>query len=148
MEIKINKEICEYKEALFFGLSARQFLCSVLAVAVASGIYFGLKGIIGRETASWLCMVAAAPIAAMGFFRYNGLTAEKLLFAIIKSEILYARRRVYKADNYYLDLLNMETGKKVKICAKDVKEQHCKRKGAAKGAKKRAGVHSHRKNLR
>lgn len=111
MEIKINKEICEYKEALFFGLSARQFLCSVLAVALAAGIYFGLKGIIGRETASWLCMVAAAPIAAMGFFRYNGLTAEKLLFAIIKSEILYAKRRVYKADNYYLDLLNMEPGK-------------------------------------
>ncbi len=87
MEIKINKEICGYNEALFFGLSTRQFLCSALAVAAAAGIYFGLKGIIGRETASWLCMVAAAPIAAMGFFRYNGLTAEKLLFAIIKSEI-------------------------------------------------------------
>ena len=75
MEIKINKEICGYNEALFFGLSTRQFLCSVLAVGAAAGIYFGLKGVIGRETASWLCMVAAAPIAAMGFFRYNGLTS-------------------------------------------------------------------------
>ncbi len=120
----------------------------MLAVAAAAGIYFGLKGIIGRETASWLCMVAAAPIAAMGFFRYNGLAAEKLLFAIIKSEILYAKRRVYKADNYYLDLLGMEQRKQVKICAKDIKEQHCKRKGAAQGAKKRAGIHPHRKNIR
>lgn len=148
MEIKINKEICGYNEALFFGLSTRQFLCSVLAVAAAAGIYFGLKGIIGRETASWLCMVAAAPIAAMGFFRYNGLTAEKLLFAIIKSEILYAKRRVYKADNYYLDLLNMEPGKKVKICAKDLKKQHCKRKNAAESAKKHTGIYSNRKNIR
>lgn len=148
MEIKINKEICGYNEALFFGLSTRQFFCSVLAVATAAGIYFGLKGIIGRETASWLCMVAAAPIAAMGFFRYNGLTAEKLLFAIIKSEILYAKRRVYKADNYYLDLLHMEPKKKVKICAKNFKKQHCKRKDAAKSAKKRTGIYSHRKNIR
>ena len=77
MEIKINKEICGYNEALFFGLSTRQFLCSVLAVGAAAGIYFGLKGVIGRETASWLCMVAAAPIAAMGFFRYNGLTSSR-----------------------------------------------------------------------
>lgn len=148
MEIKINKEICSYNEALFFGLSTRQFLCSVLAVAAAAGIYFGLKGIIGKETASWLCMVAAAPIAAMGFFRYNGLPAEKLVIAIFKSEILYAKRRVYKADNYYLDLLNMEPRKKVKLCAKDFKKQHSKRKNAAKGAKKRTSVHSHRKNLR
>ncbi len=49
MEIKINKEICGYNEALFFGLSTRQFLCSALAVAAAAGIYFGLKGIIGRN---------------------------------------------------------------------------------------------------
>ena len=48
MEIKINKEICGYNEALFFGLSTRQFLCSALAVAAAAGIYFGLKGIIGK----------------------------------------------------------------------------------------------------
>ena len=32
MEIKINKEIRAYRETLFFGLSTRQFICSVLAV--------------------------------------------------------------------------------------------------------------------
>lgn len=85
MEIKINKEICAYNEALFFGLSTRQFLCSIAAVATAVGIYFGLKNVIGKETASWLCMVAASPIAAMGFFKYNGLTAEKLIWTIVKA---------------------------------------------------------------
>ena len=29
MEIKINKEIRAYRETLFFGLSVRQFICSV-----------------------------------------------------------------------------------------------------------------------
>ena len=53
-------------------------------------------------------MIAALPVAAMGFFKYNSLTAEQLFWAIIKSEIIYAGRRVYKADNYYLYLLHTE----------------------------------------
>ncbi len=32
MEIKINKEIRDYKENIFFGLSLRQFICSILAI--------------------------------------------------------------------------------------------------------------------
>ena len=47
----------------------RQFICSVLAVAAAVGMYFGLKDILGKETVSWLCIVGAAPIAAAGFFK-------------------------------------------------------------------------------
>ena len=43
MEIKINKEIRAYRETLFFGLSVRQFICSVLAVGAAVGLYFGLN---------------------------------------------------------------------------------------------------------
>ena len=148
MEIKINKEICQYNESLFFGLSTRQFVCSVMAVATAVGIYFGLKNIIGKETASWLCMVAASPIAAMGFFKYNGLTAEKLIWVIIKSEILYAGRRVYKSDNYYLDLWNRKPKKKVKFHVKNFKKQYFKRKRSNKNTKKRASVHSNRKNIR
>jgi len=31
MEINVNKEICSYKEAVFFGLTTRQFVCSVAA---------------------------------------------------------------------------------------------------------------------
>ena len=34
MEIKIPKEVRQHKETIFFGLSVRQFVCAVLAVAV------------------------------------------------------------------------------------------------------------------
>ena len=37
MEVKINKEIRNYTESMFFGLSMRQFLFSVLACGVAVG---------------------------------------------------------------------------------------------------------------
>ena len=53
MEIKINKEIRAYRETLFFGLSTRQFICSVLAVGVAVGLYFSLSRVLDRETVSW-----------------------------------------------------------------------------------------------
>ena len=43
MEIKINKEIKEYNETMFFGLSVRQFIFAILACGAAVGIYFGCR---------------------------------------------------------------------------------------------------------
>ena len=43
MEIKIPKEIREYRESIFFGLTTRQFICSLLALGVAVGVYFLLQ---------------------------------------------------------------------------------------------------------
>ena len=40
MEVKVPKEIRDYQESIFFGLSTRQFLCSLLAVGVAVGHLF------------------------------------------------------------------------------------------------------------
>ena len=48
MEIKIPKEVRAHKETIFFGLSARQFICAVLAVAVAVGVYFLIKHVVGK----------------------------------------------------------------------------------------------------
>ena len=77
MEVKINKEIRNYTESMFFELSLRQFLFSVLACGVAVGLFFLLRRHFGTETRSWLCILGAAPFAAMGFVRYNGMTAEQ-----------------------------------------------------------------------
>lgn len=99
MEIKINKEIKDYQESMFFGLSARQFICSVVAVGVAVGAYFGLGKFLGKETVSWLCILCAAPFAAAGFFKYNGMTFERFIVAFIRSEFLCSGKRVYKSEN-------------------------------------------------
>ena len=112
MEIKINKEIRNYKETIFFGLSMRQFVCAVLAVGVAVALYFGMSRIADRETVSWVCIVGAAPIAAAGFFHYNGLTLEKFLWAWFKSEFLMAGNRVWKSENYYLEAVQSEVKKR------------------------------------
>ena len=57
MEVKINREIRNYTESMFFGLSLRQFIFSVLACAVAVGLYFLLKPYLGTETVSWVCIL-------------------------------------------------------------------------------------------
>lgn len=82
MEIKINQEIKEYNETMFFGLSVRQFIFAILACASAVGIYFGCRSFMGTETLSWVCMLGAAPFAALGFIKYNGMTAEKIAKAL------------------------------------------------------------------
>ncbi|MBO5421206.1 MAG: PrgI family protein [Clostridia bacterium] len=77
MEVKINREIGDYTESVYFGLSLRQFIFSILACGVAVGLYFLLKPLFGIETLSWVCILGAAPFAAIGFFSWHGMTAEK-----------------------------------------------------------------------
>lgn len=101
MEIKINKEIKEYNETMFFGLSVRQFIFAVLSCGAAVGIYFGCRSFLGEETLSWLCMLGAAPFAALGFIRYNGMYAEQIVRAWIRSEILMPRYLAFTGKNEY-----------------------------------------------
>ena len=54
MEVKINREIRNYTESMFFGLSFRQFVFSLVAIAVAVALYFVLKPYVGTETVSWI----------------------------------------------------------------------------------------------
>lgn len=129
MEIKVNKEIRNYKESIFFGLSFRQFSCSALALCAAIGVYFGLRNILDKETVSWLCIVCAAPVAVTGFFQYNGLNFEKFVWAVIKSEFLMSGVRLYKSRNIYYELLeevkrNDRTEKKHKKSAEQRKIQN------------------------
>ena len=79
LEVKINKEIRNYTESMFFGLSMRQFLFSVLACGVAVGLFFLLRGRFETETLSWMCVLGALPFAMMGFIRYNDMTAEQFV---------------------------------------------------------------------
>ena len=100
MEIRINKEIKDYHESLFMGLSMRQFMCSLGAVGAAVGIYFGLSNVLDKETVSWICIVCAAPLAAAGFFNYNGMNFEQFVVAYIYSEFICSGVRTYQSENY------------------------------------------------
>lgn len=105
MEVKINKEIRNYTESMFFGLSLRQFIFSILACGVAVGLYFILRPYFGTETLSWMCILGASPFAAMGFIKYNGMTAEQFVFAWMKSEFLMPKKLMFHPCNTYYEAL-------------------------------------------
>ena len=108
MEVKINREIRDYTEAVYFGLSLRQFIFSVLACGVAVGLYFLLRPFFGIETLSWVCILGAAPFAAIGFFKYHGMTAEKVLFRYLRSEILMPKEIKFISKNIYDEIERSE----------------------------------------
>ena len=98
---------------MFFGLSLRQLIFSALAVAVAVGLYFLLKPHFGTETVSWMCILGAAPFAALGFITYHGMTAEQFLWAWLRSELLEPKELRFESSNLYYEALKdkLEGGK-------------------------------------
>ena len=130
MEVKINKEIRNYTESMFFGLSMRQFLFSVLACGVAVGLFFLLRGRFGTETLSWMCILGASPFAVMGFVRYNGMTAEQFVWAWIKSQFLMPKKILFVPENLYYEAVKnaIEAHEKGLPAVQDKKRRKRKRR--------------------
>lgn len=103
MEVKINRDIRQYTESIFFGLSLRQFFFSLFACLVAVALYFAFKPFVGIETLSWICILGVCPFAILGFVTYNGMTAEKFIVAWFRSEILTPKKLMFKATNIYYE---------------------------------------------
>lgn len=99
----------KYQEGIFFGLTLRQFLCAFGAVAVALAVYFFLGPALGGSDVGWACVLAAAPFALCGFYRYNSMTFEQFILAVIRSELLYPKRLVFKSDHLYTKALENAT---------------------------------------
>lgn len=124
MEVKINREIRNYTESMFFGLSLRQFVFSVLAVGIAVLLYFLLKPHLGTENVSWMCILGAAPFAAMGFISYHGMTAEQFLWAWLRSELLEPRYLKFEPVNLYYEILKPSIEAREKEGYKRYDEKH------------------------
>lgn len=134
MEVKINREIRNYTESMFFGLSMRQFIFSILACGVAVGLYFLLRPYFGVETLSWVCILGASPFAMLGFITYHGMTAEQFIWAWLRSEMLEPKEIKFEDGNYYYAALKdviegRQTGRPVRKQPKEPK-QFYKRKEA------------------
>lgn len=134
MEVKINKDIREFSESIFFGLTMRQFIFSLLACAIAIVLYFTLKPFLGIETLSWVCILGAVPFAVLGFVRYNGMTAEKFIIAFIKSEFITPKRLTFKSKNIYAEVFKPTIERNLKNGL--VKPQHKNKEKKNKKPKK------------
>lgn len=79
MEVKINREIRNYKETVFWGMTLSQFVFAFLACVSAVGGYFLFRPYLGTEILSWVCILLAIPFVALGFIRIHDMSLWKFL---------------------------------------------------------------------
>ncbi|MFA0814766.1 MAG: PrgI family protein [Anaerofustis sp.] len=135
MEIKMNREIREYTESIFLGLSLRQFVFSLAAVLTAVLLYFMLRNRIPTEAVSWVCVIGAMPFGFLGFFRYHGMNAEQTIIAVVKSEILMPKILTFQSEPFYYSITRRKTNENIKTALK-------RRKTALPHSEVHTGSHS------
>lgn len=96
IEIRIPKEITEYKEKFLFGLTVRQFVSAVAALAICIPLFIFGKEALGDDVTGWLVILIAIPIFAFGFFKYDGMYFEKFLIMIYRQKWAESQRRTYE----------------------------------------------------
>ena len=141
----MNKEVTEYRENVFMGLSVRKVVWLVLAGIVAICVYFWAKPRFGENVTSILCMVSAVPCILMGFFRRNGLYFDRYILTVFRFYFVVPRFLYFKSENplYEKYCQNEATVKNREKQEKDGKQKH-KSDGKHKSEKKPG--HSNKKN--
>nr|AIW54613.1 hypothetical protein [Clostridium botulinum] len=72
-----------------------------IAIAINIPLYWYGRKVLGDDFTSWLVILTAIPLMAIGFVQYNGMNFEELLIAIINFEILTPQKRNYKVNNFF-----------------------------------------------
>ena len=101
IDIRMPKEVRDYKEKIYFGLTTKQLICSALVLLINVPLYWYGREIIGDDLIGWVVIIVACPFFAIGFIKYNGLKFEELMIAIIKFELLAPQKRKVKTKNFY-----------------------------------------------
>lgn len=107
MEVKINKEIKNYKSKVFFGLNWRQLGFGLLALGVSIGVYFLLYSKLNKNWVMFLTFAAGLPFAFLGFWTLNGMPGEKILVCIIRNLWIGIHLR-FIGTNHYEDYFIQE----------------------------------------
>lgn len=120
IEVRIPKEITEYKEKVIFGLSIRQLIFFTLTIILSLSSYFILTKKLGlsMDSASYVIIIESLPLLAIGFIKINGFPFEKYAVLVIKHK-LGTQKRPYKT-NLLIDKIKiendlMEGGKKKNV---------------------------------
>lgn len=102
IEIRIPKEIKNYREKLFFGLTLRQCICAGVALLICVPLYIFGNRFLPQEMVSWLVILIAAPLMLAGFFRYNDMMFEQFAVEFFFHNFT-PQKRVYSYEPIYMD---------------------------------------------
>lgn len=94
IEVKVPREISDYKQKFLFGLTVRQCVSVALALGICIPLYIFGKKAVGEDIISWLVILVAVPIFCFGFLKFNDMPFEKFMVTVIRQQI-EPQRRVY-----------------------------------------------------
>lgn len=90
----VPQDVTEYKEQFFFGMTGRQLVCIVLMIALAVGTFLIGKNFITTDILIYLIVLEVAPLAAVGFLKYNGMGFEKIILKVCDFYFGNQRRKI------------------------------------------------------
>ena len=105
IEIKIPKEINKYEAKAMGPFTLRQGICVLICLPVCVGIYLLTKPYVGVDIAGFLVIPPAVVAYLFGWYKPYGIKFEKYIKTVYISSFLAPSKRVYKTENYYVDVL-------------------------------------------
>ena len=102
----MNKEIQEFQESFFFGLSMRQCFFFCIGDCCCSRCLSRDKRYLWNGDCRMAeCFCCSPFLRDVVFFRYHQMTLEKFVWVWLKSEILCPKKLVFQSENLYLKCL-------------------------------------------
>lgn len=90
----VPQDVTEYKEQFFFGMNSRQLICSVLMIALAVLTFLEGSKFISTDILVYITIFEIAPLAAVGFLKYNGMGFEKIAATVTDFYVSNQRRKM------------------------------------------------------
>lgn len=90
----VPQDVTEYKEQFFLGMTSRQIVCVVLMIVLAVGTFLIGKNFVTTDILIYLIVFEVAPLAAIGFLKYNGMGFEKMIVQVADFYIGNQRRKI------------------------------------------------------
>ncbi len=99
VEVRVPKDIKEYKEKIIAGMSMKQLLSVGIAIGINCMISLIFIKFLGysMEVVSWIMIGCSIPIVAFGWFKKDGLSFKQFLYYFFSYHFSPGKR--YKAKN-------------------------------------------------
>lgn len=141
----VPQDVTEYKEQFFLGMTGRQFVCVVLMLILAVITFLVGRNFVTSDILVYLIILEVAPLAAVGFLKYNGMGFEKIAVKVMEFYFGCQRRKMEylppeieihdKVRSIYISELETERKAELKAQRKNLKAET---KAAKKKTKERS----------
>lgn len=107
METKIIKNIGEYEEAVFIGMTMRQSVLGIAGVIIIAVAYFLTyqSNAISSEITSYIAIGFGLPCMLFAFFKPGGYKLEKYISIWITANFLDNKKRAFICENKFYKIL-------------------------------------------